>query len=1049
MFEAIVRNGILTTVAALIVSVIGLVAATRVPVQMIPDLDVRTVSVETSWPGATPQDVEKEILIEQEEYLRSLPNLSRLEASASSGSASIELDFPFGVDMTQTLIEVNNALNQVPSYPENVDEPRVTASSFSSNSFMFFAITPLPGNPRGLDMDMMRDFLVDNVRTRLSGVKGVSNISIWGGAEKQIKILIDAERLADRELTILDVRNAIRERNRDVSGGEIDSGKRRYLLRTVGRFSSIDDLADLIVSRRGDAVIRLGDVARIELDHFDIRNVTYLNDQPSIRMAVNREPGSNVIDIKYAMIAAAEKARVEVLEPAGMTIQLIAEDAGYVEASIANVWKNLSLGAVLAIAVMFLFLRSGRATAVGVIGVPICTIAAFIGLLAAGRTINVISLAGIAFAIGMTLDNSIVVIEAIEAKRREGLKRFAAAVEGVRSVWSAVLASTLTTILVFLPVLFIVEEAGQLYSDVAIAISASIFASMLVAITLIPTASARLSFGTDNRQSDHRLRDRIIAGIDQLLRSPRRRVMTIASTVLVSLAVILLLTPRAEYLPEGEEPKVFASMNAPPGYNLETMSGIADQVRNYFVPHVGADPDAFERGETEVPPISYVTMRYSATGLRIVTQPVRARDINALMDALTSHYRSYPGMRAFASRGSIISGNDGGTRSINLDMSGPTLPIIYKAAQATILQAEDVFGNPRINSNPSSLALTQPLIEIQPDWSRSAELGLTTSQLGYSVAALTDGAFVDEFFQGDDKIDIYLYGEAGGATKLDTVADLPIYTPDGGIVPLGSIASIRETVDTNSIRRINGQRTVTLNVIPPPSVPLEEGVEIVQRDVIGYLRESGGLPANVSVEISGASDQLDATKAALAANYPIALVIIFLLLVAIFRHWGYPLLIMTTIPLGIAGGIVGLALLNVVGATLGALGLGGFTQPFDMISMLGFLILMGTVVNNPILIVDRAIQRLEEGGATALDAVRDAVASRLRPIAMSTLTTLCGLSPLVFIPGAGTELYRGVGAIVLFGILGAAIVSLTMLPALTVSVLSRSDVTQPVPKPAT
>jgi multidrug efflux pump subunit AcrB len=200
------------------------------------------------------------------------------------------------------------------------------------------------------------------------------------------------------------------------------------------------------------------------------------------------------------------------------------------------------------------------------------------------------------------------------------------------------------------------------------------------------------------------------------------------------------------------------------------------------------------------------------------------------------------------------------------------------------------------------------------------------------------------------------------------------------------MATIRETIDTNSIRRINGRRTVTLNVIPPGSIALEEGVEIVRRDVVAFLRESGGLPASVNVDISGASDQLDATKAALAANYPVALIIVFLLLVAIFRHWGYPLLIMTTIPLGIAGGIVGLAIINGVGALLAAIGLGGFHQSFDMISMLGFLILMGTVVNNPILIVDRAIQRMREGDVTALDAVRDAVASRLRPIAMSTLT---------------------------------------------------------------
>jgi multidrug efflux pump subunit AcrB len=246
MFEAIIRNGLLMAVAALILAVLGILAALRIPVQMIPDLEVRTVSVQTSWPGATPQDIEKEILIEQEEYLRTIPNLQRLEASASSGRATIELDFPFGVDMTDTLIRVNNALNQVPSYPLNVDEPRVFASSFSANAFMFFNIRPLPDNPRGLDMDMMRDFIEDNVRTRLSTVPGVSDIMVRGGAERQIRIVIDAARLADHRLTIADVREAIRARNRDVSGGEIDSGKRRYLLRTIGRFEAIEDLASAI-----------------------------------------------------------------------------------------------------------------------------------------------------------------------------------------------------------------------------------------------------------------------------------------------------------------------------------------------------------------------------------------------------------------------------------------------------------------------------------------------------------------------------------------------------------------------------------------------------------------------------------------------------------------------------------------------------------------------------------------------------------------------------------------------------------------------------------
>jgi multidrug efflux pump subunit AcrB len=685
---------------------------------------------------------------------------------------------------------------------------------------------------------------------------------------------------------------------------------------------------------------------------------------------------------------------------------------------------------------MFMFLRSVSATAVGVIGIPICTIAAFIGLLAAGRTINVISLAGVAFAIGMTLDNSIVVIESIELKRRQGLDRFRAAVEGVQSVWTAVLASTLTTILVFLPVLFIREEAGQLYSDVAIAISASILASMLVAITLIPTASARLSFGTEHRShTEGALRERLLSFIDSLIATRQQRTTTIAVTVIASIAIILLLTPPAEYLPEGEEPKTFAAMSAPPGYNIETMKEIGLEVQDYFMQFVDDDPDRFDRSETDVPAIRYLNTRISAGGFRIISEPVRPADIDELMNAITSKYREYPGMRAFAARGSIISSNDGGTRSINLDVSGPNLGVIYEAALATYRRAEDVFGNPRIQTSPSSLSLSQPMLEVQPNWARAAELGLTAGDVGYTVAALTDGAFVDEYFESDDKIDMYLYGTTGGQADVDNLGGLPIYTPQGSILPLDAIATIHETVDTNSIRRINGQRTVTLNIIPPASIPLEVGVEIVRNDVVAYLRDSGALPGTVNVDISGASDQLDATKAALAANLPVALIIVFLLLVAILKHWGYPLLIMTTIPLGIAGGIVGLTLLNLVGSALEWLGLGSLHQPFDMISMLGFLILMGTVVNNPILIVDRAMQHMKTGNMSPIDAVREAVASRMRPIAMSTFTTICGLSPLVFIPGAGTELYRGVGAIVLFGILGAAVVSVTMLPALTIAVL--------------
>ena len=303
------------------------------------------------------------------------------------------------------------------------------------------------------------------------------------------------------------------------------------------------------------------------------------------------------------------------------------------------------------------------------------------------------------------------------------------------------------------------------------------------------------------------------------------------------------------------------------------------------------------------------------------------------------------------------------------------------------------------------------------------------------LTSLTEGSYVDDFFLEDDKIDIYLYGSSGRRGGLEQLPDVMVHTPQGATLPLSSLASIEETVDTSTVRRLDGRRTVTLNVIPPEDVPLEVGVERVKADLLGAMRDSGEIPLDVSIDISGASDQLNATKEALTGNFLIALVIVYLLLVAIFAHWGFPLLILTAIPLGIAGGIVGLSLMNLVGSLLPIIGLRPLSQPFDMITMLGFLILMGTVVNNPILVVEQARQNLRHRATSVVDAVVMAVETRLRPIAMTTLTTICGLSPLVFLPGEGTELYRGVGAIVLFGLLGAATVTLTFLPALTVFVL--------------
>jgi multidrug efflux pump subunit AcrB len=300
---------------------------------------------------------------------------------------------------------------------------------------------------------------------------------------------------------------------------------------------------------------------------------------------------------------------------------------------------------------------------------------------------------------------------------------------------------------------------------------------------------------------------------------------------------------------------------------------------------------------------------------------------------------------------------------------------------------------------------------------------------------LSDGAYVDEFFMGDDKVDIFLFSQHGQQQSLQGLASTPITTPDGTVLPLHALADLKETVDSDQLRRIDGRRTVTIEVTPPRTVALETAVDRVRNEMLQQLRASGDVEKGVSLSISGAADQLDATRASLSENFSIAVILIYLLLVAIFKHWGYPLLIMTTVPLGIAGGLVGLVGVNSAGSLLATIGLTPIIQPFDMITMLGFIILLGTVVNNPILIVEQTRKNLSDHSVNIREAVNQAVATRLRPILMSSATTIFGLAPLVFMPGAGSELYRGVGIVVLSGIFFSTLVTLFFLPSLMITVL--------------
>jgi multidrug efflux pump subunit AcrB len=1060
VFRFVIERGMLLTVGFLLLCLLGVIALRTVPVQMTPDLDKAVITVLTKWSGASPLDIEKEILSEQEEYLQNVRGLEKMTSTAAMGNAEVELEFSLGANMAEALVLVNNALSQVSAYPENVDQPRLVSGSSADDPFMFYTVSRVEGAADTIPVHGYLDFMEDEYATRLERIPGVAQVIFLGGARREVKVMVDPARLAARQLTMADVRSAVRARNRDMSGGDIDTGKRRFVVRTIGRYDSVAAINQTIIAERAGHSVLLSDVGYAELGLGELKGKGYLNMAPMLVFMVRREPGANVIEVKREVSALVAQLNETMLQPQNLVATLYADDVGYVVNAIRVVKKNLLLGGLLACLVLLLFLRSLYPTLLGALGLPICTIGAFIGLLLLGRTVNVISLAGVAFAIGMTLDNSIVVLENIYSHRLAGKSPVQASLDGVGEVWKAVLASTLTTVIVFLPIALIDNEAGQLYSDIAIAISGAVIMSMLVAMTLIPSAAARLPFRQHSAETrltrlGQRFSGVIFAVLRWALGSTGRQLVVVVGTLMVAASVMLFLTPEGEYLPEGEEPKLFGMILPPPGYNLAEMEQIGWEVARDILAAGTSDDDA--SGASAFPPLDYFLWAVAPERIFTVSEPLNKdkRSTEQLQAALQQRFSEVPGMLAFVTKGSIFSGSSGGSRAIELDITGPDLGQLFALARQAYQLAGSALDGAQIRPDPG-LGLGQPSIEIHPNWERARELGLSGPDLGYMVWALADGAFVDEFYFEDDKVDMYLYSTEGIVQRPEDIADLPLYSATGGVLPLSAIAEVHEAVSASRIRRTDGRRTVTLTIIPPTEVALERAVTIVQRAVIAPLlnqlerqkieqQEKMASPeanmqqwaspnavshgarlqnaagsADVNITIGGASDKLRTTRDALSGNFVVAIVLAYLLMVAIFSHWGYPLLILCSLPLGISGGLAGLWLMNEVV---------GIRMPLDMLTMLGMVVLIGTVVNNPILLVERARQNLAQG-MEPLAAVMASVSARLRPIMMSMLTTIVGLAPVVFLPGAGTELYRGLGTIVLFGLFFSTLFTLSFIPSL-------------------
>ncbi|MBW2324678.1 MAG: efflux RND transporter permease subunit [Deltaproteobacteria bacterium] len=486
-----IRNPVTVIVGVLLLVLFGFIGLTRIPVQLTPDVEKPTISVRTYWPGGSPTEVEREIVEEQEEKLKSVEGLYRMTSESRDGRGTVTLEFQLGTDVDAALLKVSNRLQQVPQYPDEARKPILIPAGEQRTAMMWTTVRGLPGRIESVVKD--RDFIEDYVKPRLERVSGVAAVNVYGGTEREMQVIVDPQKLAARWVTIQEVIRAVAAGNKNTSAGEFDEGKRRYIVRTVGEYQTPQDIERVIIKNIGGNPLYVRDVARVQLAY---KRPTYYTtrDRGSGTLVINavRATGANALTVMAGLKKAFAELNQGILAERKLEIVQTYDETTYIKSAIRLVRNNLFLGGTLALCVLLIFLRSLTSTLIIATAIPISIIGAFFLMSLFGRNINVISLAGMAFAVGIVVDAAIVVLENIYRHREEGEPLKDAALNGTREVWGAILASSLTTIAVFAPVVYMQEEVGQLFRDIAIAISSAVFLSLIVSITVIPTFASRI-----------------------------------------------------------------------------------------------------------------------------------------------------------------------------------------------------------------------------------------------------------------------------------------------------------------------------------------------------------------------------------------------------------------------------------------------------------------------------------------------------------------------------------------------------------------------------
>jgi HAE1 family hydrophobic/amphiphilic exporter-1 len=1004
--RAAVERPYITAVGVILTVLFSVLAYRTIPVQLKPTVDRPLITVATNFRGASAVEVEQQITRELEDVLAAVEGVIEMTSESTEGRSQITLEYELGTDTQLAVIDVVNKLTQVQRLPEEADEPQVEVAPSDSSQVMWIALKSR------YDANRVRRIVKDEIESRLQRVPGVANLLVVGGEENEVQVRVDPERLAAFGVSFADLGRALAAGNVNVRGGSVETASRQLVVRTVGMAERPLLLGDIIVRQEGAGAVKLSDVADVVDTYRETSSFVSINGVPGVAIGLSRKSGSNVVELIERVDASCAELN-EIFARRGVDVFLtpVYRESNYIFEAMGFVQDNLLVGALLAVVVLAAFLRSLRSVLIVALSIPLSLVAVFLVMSLLGRTLNVISLAGLAFASGMVVDNAIVVLENVFRHRAMGKSLLEASVDGGREVWGGVLASTLTTVAVFIPILLQGDEASQLFADLALAISAAVLLSLVVSLSVVPVMTS-MWLDSDQakvaRQADEaekgslgavgRAYGRLIGRI-----CARGGTLGKLGMVLVAIAASLAtieLAPPTEYLPTGSRNLVFFFASPIPGTRPE-------QARDNFKPlekFILAQPET-DHSFTVIGP------RFNGGGVVLKQEFADGDTIANFHGRLYGPATSLAGFQFVVPVRSSLFEDPG--KQFEIELSGPDFDTLERASGQLQQRLQGLQG---VQFVRSSLVTGRPELRVVVDEHRAKDLGLTVALVGDVVETAVAGRRYTSLIEGGRDVDVNLLVAQERIDSPEKLAALRFVAPNGKLVTLASVARVERTTGPESVRRLERERNVLLTVNIAQDAPLSSVVEAVERDVFPeFARDLG---AAYTLRTGGSADKLRTTLGSLTQGFGLSVLIIYLLMVALFSSWSAPFVILTSVPLALSGGLLGIRLAHEWS---------GGQANLDVISMLGFVILAGLVVNNAILIVHQA-NNFRAEGRSRREALLHSCQTRLRPILMTVITTVAGMIPLAAGGDSGAELYQGLGAVIVGGLLLSTLFTLVLVP---------------------